>query len=164
MTRWVVLVLVAAGTAAAAAAAVNPRAVPLGDGKVSTSPRIGYVDSCQTHFGGIGGAQAVGPWINTAAGTWDSTAKPSVAGSVNWPNAAWSVKAVGTRRVVSSNDLPNGHTSGTFPVASSDPASNYDRNPNSIAAQSIRGRNLLRATWRNPSKSRWLFPVVAPTP
>src|SRR4051812_15138120 len=62
-------------TAAVAAAAVNPKALPLGDGHVSSSPRVGYVDSCQTSFGGRGGAQAAGPWIDSAAGTWDRTAK-----------------------------------------------------------------------------------------
>src|SRR5207248_7597297 len=82
-------------------------------------------------------AQAVGPWINTTAGTWDSTAKIAVAGEVNWPNAAWSVKVSGTTRVITTNDLPKGHTTGTFPVASTDPASQYDRNPNTISAQSV---------------------------
>jgi len=43
----------------------------------------------------------------------------------------------GGRRVVKTNDLPQGHTTGTFPVSASDPASAYDRNPNHIAAQSI---------------------------
>jgi hypothetical protein len=38
---------------------------------------------------------------------------------------------------VTTNDLPKGHASGTFPVAASDPASSYDRNPNHIAAQSV---------------------------
>jgi hypothetical protein len=33
---------------------LNPHAIPLGDGYVSTSPKVGYVDSCQTRFGGIG--------------------------------------------------------------------------------------------------------------
>jgi hypothetical protein len=41
------------------------------------------------------------------------------------------------RRVVDTNDLPHYHTTGTFPVGSSDPAASYDRNPNSIGAQAI---------------------------
>ena len=35
-----------------------------------------------------------------------------------------------------------GHTTGAFPIASSDPAAAYDRNPNSIAAQTV--------TWSGP--------------
>src|SRR5579862_9451005 len=35
---------------------IDPKAIPPGDGYVSTTPKVGYVDSCQTQFGGIGGA------------------------------------------------------------------------------------------------------------
>jgi hypothetical protein len=38
--------------------------------------------------------------------------------------------------VISGNDLPN-HPTGTYPVSSSDDAYNFDRNPNSISAQTI---------------------------
>jgi hypothetical protein len=131
--------------------AINPKAIPLGDGYISTSPKVGYVDSCQTHFGGIGGAQVVGPWINTSAKTWDSTTKAAVSGTVSWPNASWKVSVQGTKRVLTFNDLPINHTTGVFPVASSDPAFNYDRNPNSIAARSF--------AWRLP-----LNPKAATTP
>ena len=125
------------GLAAAAAAAVNPKALPLGDGHVSTSPRVGYVDSCQTSFGGRGGAQTVGPWINSAAGTWDRTAKIHVSGAVSC-DPSWGFvvdKRKGTR-TVGTNGLPT-HTTGTFPVSASDPAAAYDRNPNHIAEQSL---------------------------
>jgi hypothetical protein len=47
---------------AAVAARVDPTALPLGDGNVSTSPKVGNVDSCQNRFPNVGGAQAVGPW------------------------------------------------------------------------------------------------------
>ena len=117
--------------------AVNPNAIPLGDGYVSTTPRVGYVDSCTTSFGGVGGAQVVGPWINTNAKTWDETTKIAVSGAVRWPNASFSVKVVGSKRVIRFNDLPVGHTTGVFPIASTDPAYAYDRNPNHIAAQSV---------------------------
>jgi hypothetical protein len=117
--------------------AVNPAAVPLGDGDVATSPKIGYVDACQTSFGGIGGAQAVGPWLNTKAKTWDSVSKIAVAGSVSWPTASYTASISGDQRVIQTNDLPIDHTTGIFPVASGDPAYAYDRNPNSIATQSI---------------------------
>jgi hypothetical protein len=63
---------------AAVAARVNPTALPLGDGNVSTSPKVGNVDSCQNRFPNVGGAQGVGPWINTAAKTWNSATKIAV--------------------------------------------------------------------------------------
>src|ERR1700733_1271424 len=60
--------------------------LPLGDGKISTSPQRGYVYSCQTQFGG-GGAQEAGPWIH--GDTWDLTEKISVQGDVPWPQASF---------------------------------------------------------------------------
>jgi len=117
--------------------AVNPAAVPLGDGYVSSTPKVGYVDSCQTSFPSRGGAQAVGPWINSTAKTWDSQTKVHVQGSVSWPSASYSVTVSGVSRIIKTNDLPIDHTTGVFPIASTDPAFAYDRNPNSIRAQSI---------------------------
>jgi hypothetical protein len=117
--------------------AIDPKAIPLGDGYVSTAPKVGYVDSCLTTFGGAGGAQVVGPWINSTAKTWDETTKIAVSGTVRWPNASFSEKVVGPKRSIRFNDLPVGHATGVFPVASNDPAFNYDRNPNHIAAQSV---------------------------
>ena len=61
-------------TTVTSAGPINPAAIPLGDGYVSTTPKVGYVDSCQTSFGGIGGAQVDGPGINTAHKFWDSSA------------------------------------------------------------------------------------------
>src|SRR5262249_5516961 len=58
--------------------ATDPTAVPLGDGRLSTTPKVGSVDSCLTSFPNVGGAQAVGPWVNTAAHTWNSTTKVAV--------------------------------------------------------------------------------------
>jgi hypothetical protein len=118
--------------------AVNPDAIPLGDGYVSTTPKVGYVDSCVTHFGGIGGARTAGPWINTKAKTWNEATKIHVSGSVTWPNATYSVKVAGSKRVFALDDLPIDHTTGTFPIQSTDPAYRYDQNPNRIAKQSFR--------------------------
>src|SRR3954468_17435232 len=89
--------------------------LPLGDGHVSTSPRVGYVYSCQTSFG-AGGASATGPWIEGE--TWDPSLKPHVNGSVAWPDASITVSVEGDRRVVRANNLPD-HPTGTFPIASS---------------------------------------------
>lgn len=117
---------------------VNPAAVPLGDGYVSSTPKVGYVDSCIQHFPTIGGAQVEGPWINSQARTWNALKKPAVGGTVRWPSARYKVIDAGQRRVIAFNDLPTDHTTGIFPVRSTDPAYAYDRNPNHIAARSFR--------------------------
>ncbi len=131
---------------------VDPAAVPLGDGYVSSSPKVGYVDSCVTNFSSaVGGAQVDGPWIDTSAKTWDSLTKIAVQGAVSWPQAEFSVTVDGSSRVITGNDLPIDHTTGTFPISSTDPAYTYDRNPNTITAQSI--------SWQLP-----LDPVAAAHP
>jgi hypothetical protein len=66
-------------TAAAAAAAID---LPLGDGHVSTAPKTGYVFSCRTTFGGIGGAQAIGPWVDETGESWNRTMRLTVRGTV----------------------------------------------------------------------------------
>ena len=43
----------------------------------------------------------------------------------------------GSTRTIVTNDLPRDHTTGNFPVQPDDPAYQYDRNPNSIAAQAL---------------------------
>lgn len=109
--------------------------LPLGDGKYSTQARAGYVYACSTTFDG-GGASAYGPWIDTAGGTWDLSRKVEVDGDVSWP-ASRDISVSGAQRVVASNDLPDGHTTGTYPIARSDDAYQYDSNPNSISSQQI---------------------------
>jgi hypothetical protein len=129
----------AGGSAAStsAAAKVNKHALPLGDGKVTTSgPKRGWIYVCQTS-NQPGGAGQDGPWINTANDTYDVTEKVTVDGSVEWPQATFSQKVQGDVRQISGNDLPVGYTTGTFPIATTDDAYTYDRNPNSIAAQTL---------------------------
>jgi YHYH protein len=116
--------------------ATSPTAIPLGDGRVSTAPRVGYVDSCTTAFRG-GGAEHAGPWIDASTGTWNEQAKIAVRGERRWPNASYQVAVQGTSRVIATNDLPAALPTGTFPIAATDPAYVYDRNPNSIVAQSL---------------------------
>lgn len=115
---------------------INPAAIPLGDGKVSSTPEVGYVDSCTQTFKG-GGATGKTPWINQTNGTWDSLSKPAVQGNVSWPQAQYAVSISGNNRLITSNDLPSGQTTGIFPIMKSDPVYQYDANPNHIAAQSI---------------------------
>src|SRR5262249_44715012 len=119
---------IAAGTA-------DAFGLPLGDGRYTTSPKVGYIDSCQTSFNG-GGAFRNGPWIDTSAGTWDPSQKISVQGSVSWAGATYRVRVSGSKRIITTKSLPVGFTSGVFPIASSDPAYQYDRNPNSIQSDS----------------------------
>jgi hypothetical protein len=115
--------------------ALNPRAVPLGDGYVSSRPKVGYVDSCTTQFGG-GGSQTEGPWINSKAKTWNYETKLTVNGRVHWPSSSYRVRTAGNKRVIAFNDLPRHHPTGVFPISSSDPSYQYDHNPNRIEAQS----------------------------
>ncbi len=116
---------------------VNETAIPLGDGNVSTTPKVGYVDSCVTNFPRSGGAQHSGNWINQAQDTWNAKAKISVEGSVSWPSAHYTESTSGSSRILTTNDLPEGYTTGNFPITRSDPAYQYDTNPNHIAAQNV---------------------------
>ncbi|MCA9390337.1 YHYH protein [candidate division WWE3 bacterium] len=115
---------------------VDTTALPLGDDKYASSPQKGYVYTCMNTFNG-GGAFTQGPWIDTQTNTWDLTQKVSVDGTVSWPNASWSISSDGTTRTLAGNDLPTYHTTGTYPISSTDDAYNYDRNPNAISKQSL---------------------------
>lgn len=108
--------------------------LPLGDGKLSTAPKTGYVFACQPGFPGGGGAQVAGPWIKD--GYWTPSAKPIVEGSARWPNARISITVEGSERVVRSNSLPT-HETGEFPVRAGTNAYRYDRNPNSIGEKPV---------------------------
>ncbi|MCU1462248.1 MAG: hypothetical protein JWO37_2323 [Acidimicrobiales bacterium] len=118
------------------APAVDPAKVPLGDGHRSTTEAmVGRVFACAAGGGGggggVGGAGVDGPWIH--GDTWDSTAKAVVQGAVAWPQASYSMTIRGATRTIVTNDLPAHEKTGLFPIASTDPASAYDRNPNRIA-------------------------------
>ena len=121
-------------TTPVSAGPVNPAAVPLGDGYVDQTPRVGYVDSCTTSFAATGGAVADGPWIDTRAGTWDYLTKLHVNGAIRWPAGYYRVAVKGGRRIITFNDLPIDHATGIFPIAGGDPAHAYDQNPNRIEA------------------------------
>jgi len=114
---------------------LDPTNLPLGDYHVTQSPQRGEIDSCQSAFVG-GGATGSTPWIRSN-GTFDVTAKPEVDGSVSWPTAAFSITLSGGSRLISGNGLPVGFTTGVFPIAPTDDAYNFDRNPNSIATHTV---------------------------
>lgn len=113
----------------------NLTKLPLGDQKYSTSPKVGYIYLCNTTLNG-GGASAAGPWIDQTNSTWNLLTKLSVDGVIDWAHASVAFTIQGENRVVSGNGLPD-HTTGVYPISSSDDAYAYDRNPNSIKAQTV---------------------------
>jgi hypothetical protein len=142
------------------AGAINPRAIPLGDGYVSSTPKVGYVDSCQTQFmAGAGGSQVDGPWIDPAAHTWNDKTKLTVNGSIHWPSGYYRVTASGSERKLSFNDLPIDHNTGVFPIAATDPAYRYDMNPNHIAAQTFNWTLPLHPKAASPSSCAPMGPI-----
>ncbi len=116
---------------------INPAAVPLGDGYVSTTPKVGYVDSCVTHFGSIGGARTDGPWINATKHTWDYETKLTVNGRIHWP--AGFVRGHDRRR-------PPGRSSSTISRRPIPPASSRSRAP-------TRHTNTTRTATTSPSRT-----------
>jgi YHYH protein len=124
------------GNAIAHEPSASAQRLPLGDGKISSTPKQGYVLTCNSRFGGRGGAHRIGEWIDVAAALWDPAGKPQVEGQIVWPNAAITVTREADLRIVRSNNLPL-HASGQFPVRPGSKAFEYDRNPNAIREQSI---------------------------
>lgn len=117
---------------------VDRTKLPIGTAHVSTTaPASGDLFACDAGNANGGGAFAVGPWIDEDAGTWDATRKVSVQGKVSWPMAAYDEVVRDGSRTITSNGLPVGEVTGTFPIAADDPAFSYDRNPNSIAVTAI---------------------------
>lgn len=108
--------------------------LPLGDGKISVTPKRGYVMSCRLGAARRGGAQHGGPWIH--GNTWSFIAKLHVQGDVTWPRAEFSIRSVhdGTNniRLIQGNGLPVETPTGRFPISMTDPAYRFDRNPNSV--------------------------------
>lgn len=127
--------LLALAAHAAQSVVLDARALPLGDGQISTEAKRGHVWACATQFRG-GGAQHAGDWIH--GDTWDATRKIWVQGEVHWSDARFSIDISGEQRVLTGNALPVGQVTGLFPIQRQDPAFQIDRNPNAIVSQSIR--------------------------
>jgi hypothetical protein len=109
--------------------------VPLGDNKyVTSTPKKGYVFLCSATKHPAG-SMVNGLWIHGS--NWNFLQKVAVTGGVTWPTASFSDTVTGTVRSLVSKALPTMHTTGTFPVAKTDPAALYDPNPNAIQAQSL---------------------------
>lgn len=120
---------------------VDPRRLPLGDRFVTrTAPGVGALFMCRIpeRPRPPAGASLAGPWIDAAGGTWDLTAKLQVGGRVEWPTAQYGESIERGVRTLVTNGLPTRTVTGTFPIAPSDPAYRYDRNPNAIAPVALR--------------------------
>jgi hypothetical protein len=122
------------GSGDASKAGVSLAALPLDDTHYTTAPKTGWIYSCQQSFMGQG-PQTNGPWIDTASNTFDLLEKPAVEGTVGW-NSELSEKLAGSLRNVDGNGLPS-HTTGIYPISESDPAYQYDQNPNRIETQHV---------------------------
>jgi YHYH protein/Fibronectin type III domain len=121
--------------AAATVGGVDPTKLPVGDNYIRTSgPGVGYAFVCAPAGMG-GGASSKGPWFNADGTTWNSTTKLIVSGVVTWVSNFLATLS-GNTLSITGNGLPN-HSTGTFPVPVTDPVRTYDRNPNTIAAQTI---------------------------
>ncbi len=110
--------------------------LPLGDGKVSSSPRVGFIYSCtppSTSSSRV--AASSSPWIHGAF--WDATQKPTSGGRVFWPQASFSNVVQGATRFVFGNGLPMNEPTGIFPVPLSDPSALYGRDTAGIQESSF---------------------------
>jgi YHYH protein len=109
--------------------------LPVGDGRISSEAKADFVFSCQQRFpSNPPGAFKAGAWLNSS--TWEPRKKPVVDGTVAWPDSNVQFKLEGAKRTVKANNLPT-HTTGIFPIQTSDDAYQFDRNPNPIRAQRI---------------------------
>lgn len=117
---------------------VDTTRLPIGTTKVSLNgPAVGTLFACDAGNSRGGGAQTAGPWIDEAAGTWDLSKKVAVSGEVSWPMASYSEESAAGRRNITSNGLPVGQVTGTFPIAADDPAFAFDGNPNRITEADV---------------------------
>jgi hypothetical protein len=121
-------------TAATSSGTLDCTKLPIGDQKYSLSTaQVGSIFACVAGRGTPPVSSA--PWLS--ATTWNMLAKTVVGGSVSWPGFI-SIATGGATRTIVSNGVPVAPiTTGVFPIAASDPAYQYDGNPNSIAERSI---------------------------
>lgn len=113
---------------------VSAHELSVGDGRVADHPKVGNVYSCRTAFR-ENAARHDGPWFH--GDTWDPAQKPHVAGRVLWPDATYTLAERGDYLEFKGDSLPIKQPTGTFPISTSDPAYQYDTNPNRIAAQHL---------------------------
>lgn len=109
--------------------------LPLGNHKAVTTAQKGFVYTCNTTFSGSGATP--GPWIDANGRSYNLTQKVRVNGNTTWPQATIQVVPSGNDRRIIANGLPVGHSTGTFPIKRAEQAYKYEKNPNSIRAQTI---------------------------
>jgi hypothetical protein len=119
----------------AKAKGVDLTKLPVGDTRVSTTPKVGWIWACRGPSPDGVPVPEKGPWFNADGETYDLTRKAVVQGSVTWSHK-FEMRIEGEKRIFTSNDLPN-HPTGVFPISRDDPAYQYDRNPSRISAQSV---------------------------
>jgi YHYH protein len=116
-------------------AKIDKTRLPLGDKFVlrQAPPKAGFLWWCSDNMPPRPvGAMVAGPWLNETDGTWDLTKKVGVRGDVSWPAAEYGESVADGYRSLATNGLPSKTLTGTFPIAPSEEAYTYDRNPNSI--------------------------------
>jgi hypothetical protein len=101
------------------------------DNRSLSEPARNAIFSCI--FDNMGNALGQ-PWVD-ANGVIYFADKPVVEGSVSW-NSRLEITVEDTDTVIEGNGLPD-HPTGEYPIAQNSDAYQYDRNPNSIAEQSI---------------------------
>lgn len=117
------------------ASSSDPHKLPVGTPYVTTTaPAPGWVYVCNTGARSGIGASAAGPWFSADLKTWDPSLKIAVQGAVTWVSSF--TVTPGSALELNGNGLPD-HTTGTYPIAPSDPAFAYDRNPNRIQSANI---------------------------
>jgi len=116
--------------------------LPVGDGRYNADKAVkGFVYTCSDYTknliasAGQGGAGTRGPWFQNNNTEYDYSKKAHVQGNIMW-QASFTNQISGGIRTITTNDLP-AHPTGIFPIATNDPAYSYDRNPNTIAAQTL---------------------------
>ncbi|MBI1773746.1 MAG: YHYH protein [Proteobacteria bacterium] len=100
------------------------------DGRATNAAAQNTIYSCS--FSKVTTRTTLPSWVNSSTGTLSYASKPVVSGTVSWTSYYKAVVS-GAQRLLTGNGLPS-HTTGTFPISSSDSAYTYDKNPNSIAS------------------------------
>src|SRR5207247_1320963 len=118
------------------ASSIDPTAHPLSDqAYVTDAPKQGYIYVCDAQMfqqTNAPGSVKPGDWIDHTANTYDVTKKLFIAGNVFHDDAKFTITTSANQRLIVANGLPLDVPTGVFPVSVSDPAYDYDPNPNQI--------------------------------
>jgi hypothetical protein len=110
----------------------DPTRLPIGDDRLSDTPKAGYIMECRTDPD-AGGAFRDGSWFN-GDGTYNLLEKVEVEGEVVHAGWYFHYGVRGGERMFATADIPD-YPTGEFPVQPDDPAYQFDRNPNEIREQ-----------------------------